>query len=81
MTATYLPIEAVHLITRIYGQHPWLTLVGSLLVWGGLTTIVRQKFHRGGMDLGVFAMVVMITLLFISACLYLLATHPGYHFL
>ncbi len=81
MTGRYLPSDAVDLITRLYRQHRLFTLTGSLLLWGGLTALLRQRFQRGGMDLVIFALVVTVTLSFVSVCLYLLFTHPGYHFL
>jgi len=51
------------------------------LLWAGLTSLLRQRFHRGGMDLAIFALAVITTTVFVAACLYLLFTHPGYHFL
>ena len=81
MKANYLPVDAVHLITRIGDTHRWLTLAGGLLLWAGLTSLLRQRFHRGGMDLAIFALAVITTTVFVAACLYLLFTHPGYHFL
>ena len=77
----YLPSDAINLAVSLYEQHRTLTLMGSLLLWAIITTILRQRFHRWGMDLVIFAAVATIILLFVSACLYLLTTHPGYHLL
>jgi hypothetical protein len=80
MTTRFLPADATHLLENLAEKHAVLTLLGFLLLWSGLTALMRQRFHRGGMDLVVFALVTITLAIFVSTCLYVLATQPGYHF-
>jgi hypothetical protein len=80
MTGRFLPSDAANLIVRLYRTQRLLIIVVPLLLWAGITGILRQRFQRGGSDLVIFALVVSVAICFVSACLYLLFTQPGYHF-
>ena len=81
MTTGYLPADALKFVSKLYRQYRAYSLLAGLLLWAIITLVLRQRFHRGGMDVAVFALLLTLTLGFISACLYLLVTQSGYHFL
>jgi len=75
----YLPADAFRLIAEVSQRHPILASVAVLLSFGAVVAILRRRFARGGGDIFAIALFFVAFAVFAAACLYLLATHPGYH--
>jgi uncharacterized membrane protein len=74
----YLPADAVELLGSLGVHHPALASVVVLLSFGTAVAILRRRFARGGGDIFAIALVSVLVTLFCAACIYLLATRPGY---
>jgi lipopolysaccharide export LptBFGC system permease protein LptF len=74
----YLPADAFELIGALCVKFPVLACVAVLMLFGAAMALLRRRFGRGGGDLLVIALFIVVLTIFTSACLYLLATHPGY---
>ena len=74
----YLPADSIALIGKVLKHHPALASLAILLSFGAAVAILRRHFGRGGGDILVTAVFFVVVAAFSAACLYLLATHPGY---
>ena len=74
----YLPADAVELIGAASVRHPALASVVVLLAFGAAVAVLRRRFGRGGGDIFALALFFVAFTFFIAACIYLLATRPGY---
>ena len=74
----YLPADAVEWMGAQCVRHPALASVVVLLSFGAAVAILRRRFGRGGGDIFAIALVFVAVILFSAACVYLLATRPGY---
>ena len=79
--SNYLPADAVELIGALCVRHPMLASVVILLLFGAAVATLRRRFGRGGGDIFAIALLFVAFTLFTTACVYLLATRPGYRVL
>ena len=79
-TSRYLPADAIALLDRLFRGHPGMAVLAALAVYVVIVGIFRRRAGRAGPDLLIVALILTAAVIFVSACLYLLATHPGYRF-
>ena len=75
----YLPADACVLIGTAFRIHPIFASVAIVALFGITLTILQRYFKRVGGDVVEIALFFVTLIIFSTACIYLLITHPGYH--